>query len=60
MFGMSLQEFLEASKRILMVSKKPDAKEYATMVKVTGIGIILIGIIGFLISLVFLFLGLKA
>ena len=60
MFGMSWQEFVEAAKRVFTVSKKPDAKEYSTMVKVTGLGILVIGIIGYIIGLIFLFLGLKA
>ncbi len=60
MFGMTFPEFLESAKRVLTVSKKPDYKEYLTMVKVTGLGILLIGVLGYLIGLVFLFLNLKA
>ncbi len=60
MFGINWQEFVDSSKRVFTVSKKPDAKEYMTMVKVTGLGILFIGVIGYLIGLIFLFLGLKA
>lgn len=35
--------------RVLKITKKPDKEEYSMSAKVTGIGIILIGLIGFLI-----------
>ena len=50
--------FVESSRRIFTVSRKPDKKEYNVMVKITGIGIILIGVIGFIMALVFILLGL--
>ena len=56
--GETLGSFMESSKRILTVSKKPDKKEYNAMVKVTGIGIIVIGIIGYIIYLAFALTGL--
>ena len=37
--------------RVLKVTKKPDKQEYSMSAKVTGIGIIIIGTIGFLIYL---------
>ncbi|MFP4403701.1 MAG: protein translocase SEC61 complex subunit gamma [Nanoarchaeota archaeon] len=36
--------------RVLRVTKKPDSYEFKTIVKVTGIGILIIGILGFLIQ----------
>jgi protein transport protein SEC61 subunit gamma and related proteins len=36
--------------RVIRVTKKPDANEFKTIVKVTGIGILIIGLIGFLIQ----------
>ncbi len=37
--------------RVLRITKKPDMVEYKTIVKVSGLGIVLIGAIGFLIQL---------
>lgn len=46
-------DFIESTRRILIVSKKPAGKEYSEMAKITGLGIILIGVIGFLVLLLF-------
>lgn len=51
------RKFLHQAKRVLQVSRKPDKEEYLTVAKVTGIGIIIIGTIGFLITLISQFLG---
>ncbi len=48
-----LQAFYNSSMRIFNVSRKPTTQEYKLMVKVTGVGIILIGLIGFFIKLLF-------
>lgn len=45
--------FIDDSKRIFTISRKPTKEEFITMLKVTGIGIIIIGIIGFIVTLVF-------
>ncbi len=45
-----LKTFYEESRRVLRVTKKPDKEEYLTIVKVSGIGILIIGFFGFLIS----------
>jgi len=47
-----LKEFSKECWRVLRVTKKPDKTEFQTFVKVSGIGILLIGFIGFLIHLV--------
>jgi protein transport protein SEC61 subunit gamma-like protein len=43
------KEFLRESKRVLKVTKKPNAEEFKTIVKASGLGMIVIGLIGFLI-----------
>ncbi|CDG64556.1 MAG: protein transport protein subunit gamma [Methanobacterium sp.] len=48
----SMANFIKQCQRVLKVSKKPDREEYINVAKVTGIGIILIGVIGFIISIV--------
>ncbi|HIH21472.1 MAG: protein translocase SEC61 complex subunit gamma [Candidatus Diapherotrites archaeon] len=48
-----IRAFIDDSKRIFTISRKPTKEEFLTMLKVTGLGIIIIGIIGYIVSLVF-------
>ena len=48
----NINQFLRQCRRVLYVSRRPDMEEYVNVAKVTGIGIIIIGVIGFIISLV--------
>lgn len=48
----SINSFLKQCERVLRVSKKPDAEEYKTVAKVTGLGIIVIGLVGFVVEIV--------
>ena len=56
-FFTGFQSFLASARRVIVISTKPEWKEYIAMAKVTGIGIIIIGIIGFVLQLVFSLLG---
>ncbi|MCD4759519.1 protein translocase SEC61 complex subunit gamma [archaeon] len=47
-----LRSFTLQCKRVFQVTKKPTKEELRVIVKVTGIGIALIGAIGFIIHLV--------
>ena len=47
-----IKSFIQESLRVLKVTKKPDAIEFKTIVKVSGLGILIIGAIGFLVQLV--------
>jgi len=47
-----LKDFYRECVRVLKVTKKPDRQEYTTVVKISGLGILAIGLIGFLIHLV--------
>jgi protein transport protein SEC61 subunit gamma-like protein len=53
---MDFNGFLNSTKRIFTVSKKPDLQEYKVMIQVTGIGIIIIGLIAFIVMLIFQFI----
>ncbi len=53
-----LQNFTREAKRVIRVSKKPDREEYLNFAKVTGIGILLIGFIGFIIVIIGMLIGL--
>ncbi len=46
-----LRSFWVESKRVLMVTKKPGWREFKLAVKITGLGMILIGTIGLIIRL---------
>jgi protein transport protein SEC61 subunit gamma-like protein len=54
-----LKAFIANSRRVLVIAKKPDRKEFETMAKVTGIGILIIGIIGYVIYLIFAFVPVR-
>ena len=43
--------FIE-SKRVWLITKKPDKEEFKVISKVTGIGVLLIGLMGFIIALI--------
>jgi protein transport protein SEC61 subunit gamma-like protein len=47
-----LKMFINECKRVLRVTKRPDSFEFKTIVKVSGIGMGLIGLIGFLVSMI--------
>ncbi|MCS4542408.1 MAG: protein translocase SEC61 complex subunit gamma [Euryarchaeota archaeon] len=47
-----MRNFIDDAKRILRVSKKPSRDEYWIVAKVTGIGIIIVGIIGLIIQVI--------
>lgn len=47
-FKRKIKEYI----RVLKITKRPDMEEFKNAVKVTGLGIIIIGIIGFIISIV--------
>lgn len=47
-----VKEFLVECKRVLLVTKKPDRNEYKTIVKISGIGIVVIGFLGFLVHFI--------
>ena len=42
--------FLKESRRVLFVATRPRRKEFEKIVKITGLGIILVGLLGVLIS----------
>lgn len=44
-----LKTFITECKRVLRVTKKPDKQEFTTIVKISAIGIAIIGFIGFLV-----------
>jgi protein transport protein SEC61 subunit gamma and related proteins len=48
-----LNDFFKSSKRIFLIAKKPTNKEFWTMAKIIGLGMVIIGLIGFIVKLIF-------
>lgn len=46
-----LKSFIIECKRVLKVTKKPDNDEFKTIVKISGLGVLVIGAIGFILFL---------
>ncbi len=47
-----LKTFITECKRVLRVTKKPDKQEFTTVVKISSIGMAVIGVVGFLIHFI--------
>lgn len=46
-----VQRFIKEVVRVIHITKKPNRTEYISLVKVTGLGIAIIGLIGFVLHL---------
>ncbi|NQV09529.1 protein translocase SEC61 complex subunit gamma [Candidatus Woesearchaeota archaeon] len=49
---LKFKDFARESLRVLRITKKPSGFEFRTIVKVSGLGMIIIGLIGFLLHFV--------
>ncbi|HOI18997.1 MAG TPA: protein translocase SEC61 complex subunit gamma [Candidatus Woesearchaeota archaeon] len=49
---MALKEFIYQCKVALRLTRRPSNEEYKNILKITGLGILAIGALGFLISMV--------
>jgi protein transport protein SEC61 subunit gamma-like protein len=47
-----LRDFVTECKRVVRVTKKPSREEYKTIVKISGIGMGIIGLLGFLVHFI--------
>jgi len=52
-----ISSFLNNAKRVLTLSKKPTSEEFWTIAKVTGMGILVLGLIGYVMSSIKVILG---
>ncbi len=50
--GERLKGFFSQCRRVFQVTKKPSRQEYKSVVKITGLGILIIGVIGFIITII--------
>ena len=55
---MNAREFLDSTRRLLHVTTKPSRDEVTLMVKISFLGIAIVGSLGFIIRVLFLFLNL--
>jgi len=55
----NLKSFTKQCRRVWQLLKKPDKTEFTTIAKVSAIGLVLVGIIGFIINLLMTYLGLS-
>lgn len=47
-----VKRFIKETARVLRITKKPNKDEFLSLVKVTGLGIFLIGLIGFILHII--------
>jgi protein transport protein SEC61 subunit gamma-like protein len=50
-------DFIEDAKRIFVVSRKPTTDEYKRMAMIVALGIVIIGVLGYMIYLFFALTG---
>jgi protein translocase SEC61 complex gamma subunit len=55
---LNLSEFLESSRRLLQATTKPSREELWTLFKISMLGLIVLGTIGFMVRVVFWFINL--
>ena len=48
-----VRSFLAECRRVLLITRKPTKQEFKELVKITGIGILLIGFVGFAVSFIY-------
>lgn len=53
-----LKSFVKECRRVLTLTKKPSKKEFKVIVKVTAAGMVLIGLMGFIVNMLWKALGL--
>jgi protein transport protein SEC61 subunit gamma-like protein len=47
-----IKSYLLECRRVIKITKKPDAEEFKTIVKVSGIGMLIIGLVGFIVVMI--------
>jgi len=50
----SFKSFLTQSKRVFKITKKPSMTEFKIIMKISGLGIAIIGIVGFIINMIWI------
>ena len=55
---MGISNFIESARRVLHVASKPTRKELSLLTKVTLLGVVIVGVIGFIVKVLFWIVGL--
>lgn len=55
----SVVDFIKLCQRVLHVSKKPGKEEFVNVAKITGLGVLVIGSIGFILTMAAQLLSLR-
>jgi len=55
---MNIQGFIDSARRLFHVTTKPARDEISLMLKISFLGIVIVGSLGFIIRVLFLFLNL--
>jgi protein transport protein SEC61 subunit gamma-like protein len=50
-YWIRFKSFINESIRVLKITRKPNKEEFKTIVKVSGLGMILVGLMGFIITM---------
>lgn len=50
---LKIKNFISESKRVFLITKKPSMHEFKIIIKVASIGMIIIGLIGFVITMIY-------
>jgi len=53
----SIRGFIENCRRVLRLAKRPEGKEVRLTARVCAIGLVLIGVLAFVIHLIFIVIG---
>lgn len=49
---MNMVELVQRSRRLLIQARKPTRKEFAFIAKVTGAGMVIVGVVGLIVSII--------
>jgi len=55
-----INNFIQKCRRVLLVASKPDPEEFKLSAKITGLGIVIVGAIGFALFMLFTYTPLSA
>lgn len=53
----NIKQFIERCRRVLAIATKPTKDEFKTATKITSLGLLIIGIIGFIVFIIVRLIG---
>jgi protein transport protein SEC61 subunit gamma and related proteins len=56
-YAVKFKSFIKESRRVLQITKKPSMEEFKAIVKITGLGMLVIGALGFIITITGILVG---